>query len=104
MPQYILTIVRQSQGNPDFHRIPAPIRRPDPSSDTAICAARRAVFDAGMDRDQCVRLYGGAHASLVRRAERQADFQSVLCGVAVGGGFGVVDGEAGLIKRVRRSI
>jgi threonine/homoserine/homoserine lactone efflux protein len=87
-------------GNPKaisaVHRVSAAVRRPGAAGAGAIRGAGRAVPAAGVDRHQRLRVDGPAHAPLVRRAARQADLQSLLRGPAVGGGFGVVDGETRL--------
>lgn len=95
--KYTWPIGKQPESHPDFHRIPSAIRGARSANHAAIRAAGGDVPGAGMDRYQRLRLYGPAHASLVRRATWKADVQSLLCGVVVGGGDGVVDGAQGLI-------
>lgn len=89
--------LQQSQSHSHFHRVPPAVRRPDASRDAAIRSIGCVVFVSGVDRHQCLRLHGFAHASLVCRTARQTDFQSLLRRAVVGGGFGVADGAAGLM-------
>ncbi|MCY1361052.1 hypothetical protein D9M69_477050 [compost metagenome] len=94
--KYTLPITRQPQGHPDFHRVPAAIRRLDPRHCAAVRGVGRAVSGAGMGRHRRLRLHGPAHAPLVRQAIGQADVQPLLRRVAVGGGFGTSDGQTRL--------
>jgi len=52
----------------------------------------------------CCEINGFSHASLVCQAVGQADIQSLLCRVVVGGGFGVVDGASGLTANTGNSL
>ena len=83
---------QQSESDPDLYRVPAAVRRLDPSRIAAIRRVGRVVPGAGMDRHRCLRLHGPAHAPLVRRTPGQADVQSLLRGIVVSGGFGVANG------------
>jgi len=96
--KYTLPITRESEGDPDLHRVPAAIRRRDPRHHPAIRGAGCTVPDTGMDRHRGLRLHGPAHAPLVRQAVGQAPLQPLLRGAAVGGGFGVADGASGLSR------
>ncbi|CAD5201632.1 Transporter, LysE family, partial [Pseudomonas sp. FEN] len=86
----------QSEGHSHFHRLPSPVRRPNPGYLRPVRGIRQPVPGAGMDRHQRLRLYGRTHASLVRRTSGQAPVQSRLRGVVVGSGVGAADGAAGL--------